>query len=378
MRVRFLVTVCLAVATVLPMAVRAADLPYPLRQAVVWVHCGDRQGSGVVVNPAEGYVLTNAHILLDLDTMRPDTCEVGFIDGGVTPEIFYAASWVRYAFEQETNRDVAILKIGLQKQRMSLPTFPWIPTDEFSEVGDAISIVGYPGVADGTQTVTSGVITGLERGIVKSDAPISPGVSGGAGISASNGLVGLATRILYREISPGVEEVVDYELVDIRAVLSWMDTYGEDEHDLYVTHLDAARYHAPTEYVTEGTLACEHLARSPLESTVFCLRDDGTRNVFPNAATYHSWFSDFTTVVMAEPEQLAGYRLVANVTMKPGSLVKIESDPKVYLVTDDIGTLRWIQTEERAIELLGHGWAGFVTDIPVSFFASYRLGSPIP
>ncbi|MFH1973738.1 MAG: serine protease, partial [Patescibacteria group bacterium] len=351
---------------------------YSLRQAVVWVHCGDRQGSGVVVNGEEGYVLTNAHILLDLGTMTPEPCRIGFIDADVEPEIYYEASWVKYSYEDSTNRDFAILKIGRSISRRTLSSFPFIPTDEFSKIGDALSVVGYPGIAGGSQTVTSGKITGLERGIVKTDAEITPGVSGGAGIAASGGLVGLATRILYLEIAPGIEEVVDYELVDVRALLTWMDTFGTDAHDTYVTHLDSDRYHAPTNFIAEGNLACTMLAKSPLENTVYCLHSDGTRSVFPNDAAYHSWFSDFSGVVTASATDLSAYRLVSNITMKPGSLVKIESDPKVYLVTDDIGTLRWIQSEDRAVELLGHGWAGFVTDIPVSFFSSYRLGSPLP
>ena len=65
-------------------------------------------------------------------------------------------------------------------------------------------------------------------------------------------------------------------------------------------------------------------------------------------------------------------------TMKPGSLIKIESDPKVYLVSDIDGTLRWIPTEERAKELYGDGWAGFVKDVPVTFFSSYTIGAPLP
>ncbi|MFH1078570.1 MAG: serine protease [Patescibacteria group bacterium] len=377
-RLLLLIAVALTVAASAPTA-SAADLSYDLRQAVVWVHCGNRQGSGVVVNGTEGYVLTNAHILLDLDTMTPESCSIGFIDDGdIDPNVYYAASWVKYSYEDTTNRDFAILKIGQPKGYRTLPSFPSIATDEFSEIGDALSIAGYPGSAAGSQTVTTGKITGLERGIVMTDAVISPGVSGGAGIDAKDGLVGLATRILYRETSPGVEEVVDYELVDIRAILTWMDTFGTDAHDTYVTHLDATRYHAPTNFVTGGILSCSTLAKSIFESTVYCLNNEGTRSVFPNDATYHSWFSDFSGVVSVSASDLATYRLVSNVTMKPGSLVKIESDPKVYLVTDDIGTLRWIQTEARAIELLGHGWAGFVTDMPVSFFSSYRLGSPLP
>ena len=120
------------------------------------------------------------------------------------------------------------------------------------------------------------------------------------------------------------------------------------------------------------------LAKSELASTVYCLRIDGTRSVFPSDDAFHSWFADFTGVATLTVDQLAMYRLSSDVTMKPGSLIKIESDPKVYLVSDIDGTLRWIPTEERAKELYGDGWAGFVKDVPVTFFSSYTIGAPLP
>lgn len=362
-----------------PTVAAAADIPYAVRQAVVMVQCDYRQGSGVVVNGDKGYVLTNAHIVLDLDTNLPDFCEVGFIAGGaIEPTIFYDATVVHAVYEEPTNGDFAILKLGDPFQRRTLATFPFLKTNEFSQVGDAISVIGYPGAAYGSETVTDGTISGLERGIVKTDALISPGSSGGAGVDADDNLIGLATRILIREISPGVEEVVDYELVDIRAVLNWMDTFGPDAHDRYVTHANPARYHGPSPYIVSASLQCSMLAKSALASTVYCLHADGTRSVFPTDDVYHSWFADFSGVVTLPLDQLAAYRLSSNVTMKPGTLVKIESDPKVYLVTDAAGALRLIQSESQARDLYGDGWAGFVKDVPVTFFGDYFIVAPLP
>jgi hypothetical protein len=175
-----------------------------------------------------------------------------------------------------------------------------------------------------------------------------------------------------------VEKVIDYELVDIRAILTWLDTFGPNVADEYVTHADPARYHGPSAYFTSTNLSCVLLAKSTLSTTVYCLKNDGTRSVFPNQAVYLSWFSDFSPVITLPVEQLAAYRLSANITMKPGSLVKIESDPKVYVVSDVTGTLRWITSEQLARELYGDGWAGFVKDIPVTFFPNYHIGAPIP
>lgn len=356
----------------------AATIPFAVEQAVVWVHCGTRQGSGVVINGEQGYVLTNAHVLLDLKTQQPGDCEVGFIDDETRdPSIYYEATHEKFIFESSQNQDFAILKIGrpLQAQRFSV--FPFLKTDEFSQVGDPISIIGFPNTAKGKQSTTSGIIEGLEQGIIKTDAIIAPGASGGAGIDAEQNLTGIATRILLFERSPGVEEVIDYELVDIRAILNWLDTFGEDAHDLYVTHADPDRYHKVSTFLQPSTLSCTFLAKSPLTPTVYCLTHAHTRLVFPNDETYYSWFADFSAVETVSLEQLSEYRLTQNITMKPGSLIKITTDPKVYLVADIFGTLRWIETEDKAKELYGDGWAGFVKDVPDTFFTNYHLGSPI-
>jgi hypothetical protein len=371
------------VGTFAPTLTRAAELPFSIRQAIVKVYCGDRQGSGVVVNGAAGYVLTNAHIVLnDLVTQtEARSCVVGFLehDATTTPTVFYSATRERVVYDESQNRDFAVLKLGSPTSAKKISTIPFIKTDEFSRVGDPLTIAGYPGGASkGRFTVTNGSISGLEGGIIKTqDAVISPGASGGAGLDAQNNLIGLATRILLREISTGVEEVVDYELVDIRAILNWMDTFGTNMHDQYVTHADALRYHGPSTFFIEGKLSCTLLARSSINTTVYCLRSDGTRDLFPNDAVYYSWFSDFSGVLTLKPEELAPYRLRANITMKPGSLIKVQTDPKVYLVSDDQGTLRWIETETRARELYGDGWAGFVKDVPDTFFTNYHVGPSI-
>ncbi|MEO5928058.1 MAG: serine protease [Patescibacteria group bacterium] len=359
----------------------AAELPFYVRQAVVKVFCGDYQGSGVVVNSTEGYVLTNGHIALDIDTLKPhDDCEIAFLahDGSTLPSIFYSATPVKYVYDESQNRDFAVLKIMAPEGGQHLSQFPMIKTDEFSKVGDPLSIVGYPGTSNGRLAVTNGTISGLNAGIIVSkDAVIAPGNSGGAGLDADNNLIGLATRILLREVSPGVEEVVDYELVDIRAIEDWLNTFGAGTAELYVTHADPVRYQAPTTYVSTGNLSCSLLARSPIDSTVYCLKNDGTRSVFPNDDVYYTWFSDFSGVQLLQPQELAPYRVSNNVPMKPGTLIKIQTDPKVYLVTDLSGTIRWVETETRARELFGDGWAGFVRDVPDTFFTGYHIGSPI-
>jgi V8-like Glu-specific endopeptidase len=357
----------------------AENIPFNIRQAVVRVECGNRQGSGVVVNPTEGYVLTNAHVLLDLDTFLPaSSCTIGFVYGdNYMPTIFYAAGWERYVFDESLNQDFAILNINAPEQTEHLDSFPYLRTDEFSETGDPLSIIAYPSSAKGQQVVTSGTINDLELGMIKTDAVISSGSSGGAGVDKDNNLIGLAERIMYQDNEDGTEEVVDYELVDIRAILTWLDTFGDNKHDMYIIHANADRYHSPATLFTPGNLQCTMLAKSAESDSVFCLRSDGTRRVFPSSAVYHTWFSDFSGVVTVSSSELAQYRLSSNITMKPGTLIKIQTDPKVYIVSTVDGSLRWIKTESKATELYGQGWAGFVKDVPDTFFINYKLGYPV-
>jgi hypothetical protein len=111
--------------------------------------------------------------------------------------------------------------------------------------------------------------------------------------------------------------------------------------------------------------------------TLYCLLSGPYRLVFPNETTFFSWYPDFGGVVYVTSKNLAEYRLVGNVTMRAGSLVKIRTDPKVYVVTDSLGTLRWVQTEDRARALFGDSWATKVSDVPDVFFADYSVGEPV-
>lgn len=361
--------------------VMAADLPFEVRQSSVIVQCGDKQGSGVVVNGSEGYVLTNAHILLNATTTLPDPCNLGFInDQSYAPMTFYEADGVRYVYDEANNRDFAILKIGRRIKGSPISPYPFLMTDEFSKIGDPLSLIAYPREAAGAQFVSTGTINVLDQGTIITDAFIGHGSSGGPGVDAQNHLIGIARGILYAKgaANEATDKPVGYELVDIRNVITWLDTFGTNAAETYITHADPTRYFAPQAYTIQENLSCKLLAKSTLASTVYCLKYDGTRAVFPNDATYISWFSDFSGVTTLTLQDLSTYRLTSNVTMKTGSLVKIESDPKVYIVADAAGTLRWISSETRARELFGEGWAGFVKDIPVTFFPNYSIGDPLP
>ena len=107
--------------------------------------------------------------------------------------------------------------------------------------------------------------------------------------------------------------------------------------------------------------------------TVYYLGADGKRYVFPNAQTYFSWYSDFSSVVTVPQSELESYRLGSNVTLRAGTkLIKITTDPMVYAVEPG-GNLRSIVSEANAITLYGANWASRVIDVPDAFFTNYEV-----
>ncbi len=139
-------------------------------------------GSGVIVS-AEGYILTNFHVVEGADEI-----EVSLTDGrkakgqviGVDPD-----------------SDLAVLKIKLDR----LPVIV-IGQSENLQVGDQVLAIGNPfGVG---QTVTSGIVSALGRNqlgintfenFIQTDAAINPGNSGGALVDVNGNLMGINTAI---------------------------------------------------------------------------------------------------------------------------------------------------------------------------------------
>jgi serine protease DegQ len=142
-------------------------------------------GSGVIVS-AEGYLLTNNHVIEgadDIEVQLPDGRQARAKVVGADPET-----------------DVAVLKIALDK----LPVITFGSVDS-AQVGDVVLAIGNPfGVG---QTVTSGIVSALGRNqlgintfenFIQTDAAINPGNSGGALVDSSGNLLGINTAIYSR------------------------------------------------------------------------------------------------------------------------------------------------------------------------------------
>ncbi|AJG21185.1 Do family serine endopeptidase [Cupriavidus basilensis] len=142
-------------------------------------------GSGVIVS-AEGYILTNHHVVDGADEI-----EVALTDGR-------KANAKVVGSDPET--DLAVLKITLKE----LPAIT-LGRIENVKVGDVVLAIGNPfGVG---QTVTMGIVSALGRShlgintfenFIQTDAAINPGNSGGALVDAQGNLLGVNTAIYSR------------------------------------------------------------------------------------------------------------------------------------------------------------------------------------
>jgi hypothetical protein len=113
-------------------------------------------------------------------------------------------------------------------------------------------------------------------------------------------------------------------------------------------------------------------------NAVYYLGADMTKNVFPDANTYFTWYMDFSGVTTVSSEELNSYDWGKNISFRPGTnLVKITSDPKVYAV-EPCGVLRHVPSEAVALDLFGDNWLTLVRDIADStFLSAYTIGSPL-
>jgi S1-C subfamily serine protease len=147
---------------------------------------GEAAGSGFVVT-SDGYLVTNAHVVAGTDS-----AQVVFTDGNE-----FAAEVVG----SDTAADLAVLKIDGQ----DLPTATLGNSDEV-QVGDAVVAVGNALALDGGPSVTSGIVSGLDRDlsaegggslvdVLQTDAAISPGNSGGPLVDARGDVIGINTAI---------------------------------------------------------------------------------------------------------------------------------------------------------------------------------------
>lgn len=150
-------------------------------------------GSGVVYGD-QGYIITNHHVIDGAGQLA-----VVFADGARFPAEVIGSDPVT---------DIGVLRVQRQDLAPAL-----VGSAENLAIGEPAVAVGNPLGLEGGPTVTTGVVSALDRrleitagqtlyGLVQTDAPIAPGSSGGALVDAAGQLIGITTAVAVSNIGP--------------------------------------------------------------------------------------------------------------------------------------------------------------------------------
>ncbi len=143
-------------------------------------------GSGVIVDASNGYILTNNHVVEDMDNIK-----VKLID-----KREYSAK----IMGTDPKSDLAILKIEAENLRQLK-----LGDSDDLRVGEWVMAVGSPFSENLSHTVTTGIVSAMGRSniirgqnyedFIQTDAAINPGNSGGALLNMEGELIGINTAI---------------------------------------------------------------------------------------------------------------------------------------------------------------------------------------
>ncbi|HIF83121.1 MAG TPA: Do family serine endopeptidase, partial [Candidatus Marinimicrobia bacterium] len=143
-------------------------------------------GSGVIVNSRKGYVITNNHVVDDMDE--------------ITVRLLDKTEYKATVVGRDPKSDIAVLQIDAR----GLTDLDFGNSDKL-RVGEWVIAVGSPFSANLSHTVTAGIVSAKGRGniiqgdvyedFIQTDAAINPGNSGGALLNSAGDLIGINTAI---------------------------------------------------------------------------------------------------------------------------------------------------------------------------------------
>ena len=170
-------------------------------------------GSGVIIK-SDGYILTNSHVIADGNAKE---LKVLFENGD---QVDGKVIW------NDTTLDLAIVKVDVT----NLPVADLGDSDAL-EIGEIAIAIGNPLGLEFQRTVTSGIISGLNRSVtvdgstvidnlIQTDASINPGNSGGPLLNGKGEVIGINTAkitsgeglgfsIPINEVKPIVEQIIN-------------------------------------------------------------------------------------------------------------------------------------------------------------------------
>ena len=163
-------------------------------------------GTGMIMT-SDGKVLTNAHVVANASQIHVTLLNQN-------------KSYTATVIGSDTAHDVAVLQI---QGASNLPTVTFGKSSSV-QVGDSVVAIGNALALQGMPTVTSGIVSGLNRNLststanlsnlIQTDAPINPGNSGGPLLNSSGQVIGMNTAIYSGTGSEPAQNIGFAEAID--------------------------------------------------------------------------------------------------------------------------------------------------------------------
>jgi S1-C subfamily serine protease len=270
---------------------------------------GEATGSGFVVDK-DGTILTNAHVVDGADEVT-----VSFEEGG--EEIDAEVKGV------DTSTDLAALKIDPSDVE-NLAVLP-LGDSSKAEVGDPVVAIGNP--FGYSRTVTTGIVSGLQReitapdgfqisNVIQTDASINPGNSGGPLLDAQGRVLGINSQIATGggQGSVGIGFAVPVNTA--KKLLPQLREGGEIEHAWFGVQMSDVTEDVANELdlpVDKGALVIEATEDGPAD-------DAGLRGGDPETGEGADLIVSFDGKEIESSDELAA----AVAAKQPGDTVEVE------------------------------------------------------
>ena len=173
------------------------------------------EGSGVIMSD-DGYIITNAHV----------------VDGATNLKVVLQDGTVQEAtiIGKDNATDLAVIKIDAT----NLTPAEFGSSDDLS-IGDDAIVIGNPGGSSFNSSMTTGVVSALDRevyltdfgyamNVIQTDAAISPGNSGGALINRYGQVVGITSSKFVKDGYEGLGFAIPID--DAQPIISNLKEYG--------------------------------------------------------------------------------------------------------------------------------------------------------
>jgi serine protease Do len=287
-------------------------------------------GSGVIVDSEKGYILTNNHVVENMDE--------------ITVKLIDKREYEATIVGNDPKSDLAVIHI----EAADLVAVALGNSDAL-RVGEWVLAIGSPFNENLSHSVTAGIVSALGRSniisgdnyedFIQTDSAINPGNSGGALVNLNGELIGINTAIAtggFERLNRGVgfaipvnmaRKVMDDLINEGRVIRSWLGVYIQD--------LDDATARALGLETRDGALIGDVVKNSPAEKSGIEIGDiitsfDGKKITgsakLKNIVSSSKPNKRYTVELLREGKRKKYYITLDELPTDPQALARVEGD----------------------------------------------------